>query len=70
MNRRKLPYPIPRPRDLFRQVPVLYSEIDNWIVEHAPHIAHSPWRMAAYAEGYNVADKIRRAKLDGSFFRS
>ncbi|MCX7166578.1 MAG: hypothetical protein NTV11_09925 [Rhodocyclales bacterium] len=68
MTRKKLPYPLPRARDLFKQVPVLDSEILQWVQHFAPHIAHAEWRIAAYARGYNVADKIRAAKLDGSFF--
>lgn len=66
--RKRLPFPIPRARDLFKQVPVLESEVIEWVKHFAPHIAHAEWRIAAYARGYNVADKIRAAKLDGSFF--
>lgn len=68
MTRKKLPYPIPRTRDLFKQVPVLDSEITAWVCHFAPHIAHAEWRIKAYAKGYNVAEKIRSAKLDGSFY--
>jgi hypothetical protein len=63
------PFPVPRAKDLFRQVPVLESEIHQWVCHFAPHIAHAKWRIAAYAKGYNVADKIRAAKIDGSFFQ-
>lgn len=56
---------MPRARDLFRQVPVTECEIVNWVRHIAPHLAHSQWRIAAYAKGYNVADKIRAAKLNG-----
>jgi hypothetical protein len=68
MPRKHRPFPIPRAKDLFKQVPVLRSEIYAWVCHFAPHIAHADWRIEAYAKGYNVAEKIRAAKLDGSFF--
>jgi hypothetical protein len=67
-RKKRLPFPLPRARDLFKQVPVLHSEVTAWVCHFAPHIAHAEWRIAAYARGYNVPDKIRAAKLDGSFF--
>lgn len=69
MPRKKRPYPIPRAYDLFRQIPVLESEIIDWVKHIAPHIAHSEWRIASYAKGYNVADKIRAAKADGRWWQ-
>lgn len=66
--RKRRAFPVPRAKDLFKQVPVLESEIVAWVCHFAPHIAHAEWRIKAYARGYNVADKIRSAKLDGSFY--
>jgi len=68
MARKYRPFPIPRAKDLFKQVPVLESEITAWVKHFAPHLAHAEWRIEAYAKGYNVADKIRAAKIDGYFF--
>ena len=67
--RKPRPFPTPRARDLFNHVPVLTSEVHAWVCHFAPHIAHADWRIAAYAKGYNVPDKIKAAKLDGSFWR-
>ena len=66
--RKRLPYPMPRARDLFKQVPVLECEIVFWVCQVAPHIAHAEWRIAAYAKGYNVIAKIQAAKLSGLFW--
>lgn len=68
MPRKKLPFPVPRARDLFKQVPVLECELVEWVERVAPHIAHAQWRIDAYVRGYNVAEKIRVAKLNGSFW--
>lgn len=69
MPRKKLPYPIPRAKDLFGEVPVLQSELIDWVCKVAPHTSHSEDRMNAYIRGYNVAGKIQRAKLDGNFWK-
>jgi hypothetical protein len=69
MRRKPRPFPVPRAKDLFGQVPVLESEVIAWVEHFAPHIAHSSWRISSYARGYNVAEKIKAAKTDGSFFR-
>jgi len=58
----------PRARDLFGQVPVTIDEVENWVKIVAPHMAHNPNRMARYAKGYNVAEKIRQAKINGQFW--
>lgn len=58
----------PRPKDLFKQVPVTLPEILRWVNFHAPHLAHSKWRVENYARGYNVPEKIRAAKKDGRFW--
>jgi hypothetical protein len=68
-RKRFLPYPIPKAYDLFREIPVLECEIVEWVCKVAPHIAHAEWRIAAYAKGYNVADKIRDAKKSGLFWK-
>lgn len=59
----------PRPRDLFGQVPITRTDLEDWVRAVAPHLAHSDWRMAHYIKGYNVADKVRAAKLEGTFFQ-
>lgn len=67
-RRKRLPYPIPRARDLFKEIPVTRQDIDEWCARHVPHLIHARWRIDIYVKGYNVADKIRAAKLNGSWF--
>ncbi|RAR53911.1 hypothetical protein C7401_12685 [Paraburkholderia unamae] len=43
------------------------AEMLAWVGVHAPHFLSSSRSFAKYVRGWNVVDKIRRAKLDGSF---
>ncbi|MEK6294214.1 MAG: hypothetical protein V4793_23075 [Paraburkholderia tropica] len=38
-----------------------------WVGVHAPHFLSSQRSFALYVRGWNVVDKIRRAKRDGTF---
>lgn len=55
--------------DLFGELVITLADIDRWIlnVPHhiEPHSRHAAWYVTSWA----VPDKIRRAKLDGSFDR-
>lgn len=59
---------IPNAVDLFGEIPVTLDDIDAWcdrISQHWP----SAWRKDWYIKNWNVADKVRQGKLNGSFFR-
>lgn len=54
-------------RDLFGQVVVTYEDLELWVSAIAPGFAINEQRMAYYVLHWNVADKVRRAKLAGTF---
>lgn len=56
----------PQPLDLFGQVPVTTSDLETWL-DVVPAIPRTSWRRRHYLENWNVADKIRRAKLAGEW---
>lgn len=43
------------------------AEMLAWVGVHAPHYLSSQRSFALYVRGWNVVDKIRRAKRDGTF---
>ncbi|KWI47852.1 hypothetical protein WT72_30500 [Burkholderia pseudomultivorans] len=43
------------------------DEMLAWVGVHAPHYLSSQRSFANYIRGWNVVDKIRRAKLEGTF---
>ncbi|PAJ83723.1 IS21 family transposase [Burkholderia ubonensis] len=43
------------------------DEMLAWVGVHAPHYLSSQRSFAHYVRGWNVVDKIRRAKRDGTF---
>jgi hypothetical protein len=43
------------------------AEILAWVGIHAPHFLSSQRSFALYVRGWNVVDKIRRAKSEGRF---
>lgn len=62
--KRRRPFPVPRVKDLFGQVPVTCPEVVAWVRDTAGIEPESP-RFKWYVRGWNVVDKIRRAKLAG-----
>lgn len=56
----------PSPYDLFGEVPVTQPEIDAWVRVIAKLEPGTP-RAAYYIKGWNVPEKIRAAKIRGSF---
>ncbi len=60
---RKRPHPA---IDLFGQVPVTWEEVFLWL-EAVPGIARDSPRAAQYVRDWNVPEKVRQAKLEGSF---
>jgi len=53
--------------DLFGEVAVTQDELEAWVCALAPGFAGNEHRMAYYIYHWNVADKVRRAKLAGTF---
>lgn len=53
--------------DLFGDVVVTHDDLCLWVSALAPGFAGNTQRMAYYIERWNVADKVRRAKLSGTF---
>jgi len=53
-------------RDLFGEVPVTWDDVALW-VDAVAGIARDDWRFPVYVRGWNVPEKIRRAKLAGQF---
>ncbi len=43
------------------------AEVLAWVGVHAPHFLSSQRSFEQYVRGWNVVDKIRRAKADGTF---
>ncbi|MFP3794701.1 IS21 family transposase [Paraburkholderia sp. SIMBA_027] len=43
------------------------AEMLAWVGVHAPHFLSSQRSFALYVRGWNVVDKIRRAKREGTF---
>ncbi len=53
--------------DLFGQVVVTYEDLELWVSALAPGFAGNDHRMAYYIRHWDVAAKVRRAKLAGTF---
>jgi hypothetical protein len=53
--------------DLFGEVTVTYDDLDLWVSALAPGYASNPHRRAHYIRVWDVANKVRRAKLAGTF---
>ncbi|MDZ7939261.1 MAG: hypothetical protein U5M53_13705 [Rhodoferax sp.] len=56
----------PRARDLFGQVPVTHRDIDLWLL-HVHQVHPESPRAAYFVRGWNVPEKVRQAKLAGTF---
>lgn len=52
--------------DLFGEVPVLVSDLHAWVFWAAPRW-YGTRRMDYYIKEWNIADKVRSAKLRGVF---
>lgn len=61
MRRRRGP-----PYDLFGEIPVTLDDVLAWMLA-VPGIPPSSSRFGAYVRGYQVIDKIRQAKAEGTF---
>lgn len=53
--------------DLFGQVIVSYDDLTDWVCAVAPGFSLNEYRRQYYIEHWNVAEKVTRAKLAGTF---
>lgn len=53
-------------KDLFGEIPVTWPEVESW-VRAAIGMPPEHWRFAWYVKNWNVPDKIRAAKLAGTW---
>lgn len=58
----------PDPHDLFGEIPVLESELRLWVSIISPRWLSPEHSYRHYVRAYNVADKIRAAKINGTFY--
>jgi hypothetical protein len=54
--------------DLFGEVVVTYEDLEEWVSALAPGFAGNDQRIAYYIRYWNVADKVRVAKQNGTFY--
>jgi hypothetical protein len=52
--------------DLFGEVPVLWCEVEAWVFALVG-LSRDSWRWNYYVRYWNVAEKIRMAKIDGTY---
>lgn len=50
--------------NLFNQISVSEQEIEDWVLKEAPHISDVKWRRGYYKKNWNIADKIRKGKIN------
>jgi hypothetical protein len=55
------------PYDLFGEIPVTESDIYAWVSAVAPRWLTPERSYRGYVQNWNVADKVRTAKLRGEF---
>lgn len=53
--------------DLFGEVVVTWDDIEIWVSAVAPAFMSSQRAFDTYVRGWNVAEKVRHAKLSGTF---
>ncbi|MDR5797427.1 MULTISPECIES: hypothetical protein [unclassified Caballeronia] len=54
-------------RDLFGEVVVTYDDLFSWVEAVAPAFTSSTRAFEHYVHAWSVADKVRDAKLRGTF---
>lgn len=57
------------PYDLFGEIPVTEDDIYAWVAAVAPRWLAPERSFRLYVKSWNVADKVRAAKLAGTFDR-
>ena len=54
--------------DLFGDVIVTLDDVELWLNEVPKNLSHLSNSRLLYAKNYDVANKIKRAKLNGTFY--
>ena len=54
------------PYDLFGEIPVTWDDVDAWCLAVAG-LEPGSWRRPYYIQYWNVPEKIRQAKIAGTF---
>lgn len=57
----------PHPYDLFGEIPVLESDLALWVAAVAPRWLEPERSFQLYVKSYDVPEKVRRAKAQGTF---
>lgn len=55
------------PYDLFGEIPVTEDDMRAWVAAVSPRWLYPERSYRSYVRGWNVADKVRAAKLAGTF---
>lgn len=55
------------PYDLFGEIPVTEDDLIAWVSAVSPRWLHPERSYHGYVRAWNVADKVRAAKLAGTF---
>lgn len=58
----------PHPFDLFGEIPVTEDEVFAWVAAIAPRWLTPERAFHGYVNGWNVVEKIRAAKAEGTFY--
>lgn len=52
--------------DLFGEIAVSQDDVELWL-NAVTNLSGSPWRRVAYAQAWNVVEKVRAAKAAGQW---
>jgi hypothetical protein len=55
------------PYDLFGEVAITDTDLRSWVAAIAPRWLSPPRSYLLYVRDWNVADKVRRSKIAGTF---
>jgi hypothetical protein len=55
--------------DLFGDVIVTLDDVELWLDKVPRHLSNSPNARSRYAKNYDIASKIKQAKINGSFYQ-
>jgi len=57
-----------QPYDLFGEIPVTHDKIRQWVTAVSPRWLEPERSYQRYVKSWNVVDKIRHAKAQGTFY--
>lgn len=56
-----------QPFDLFGEIPITEEDLRNWVAAVSPRWLEPERSYHQYLRTYSIAEKVRRAKLEGTF---